>query len=132
MSDKKTPLYHTHIDLGGNMILFGGFLLPSHYSGINHEHMIVRSKAGLFDVSHMGEFIISGTDAETFLQKVTVNDVQSLEVGQAHYSAMCYQHGGIVDDLLVYKKEDEFMVVVNASNREKDLDWLGERPLFQL
>lgn len=124
MSDKKTPLYHTHIDLGGNMVSFGGFLLPTHYSGINHEHMIVRSKAGLFDVSHMGEFIISGTDAETFLQKVTVNDVQSLEVGQAHYSAMCYEHGGIVDDLLVYKKEDEFMVVVNASNQEKDLAWL--------
>ena len=124
MSDKKTPLYHTHIDLGGNMVSFGGFLLPTHYSGINHEHMIVRSKAGLFDVSHMGEFIISGTDAETFLQKVTVNDVQSLEVSQAHYSAMCYEHGGIVDDLLVYKKEDEFMVVVNASNREKDLEWL--------
>ena len=118
MSDKKTPLYHTHIDLGGNMVSFGGFLLPTHYSGINHEHMIVRSKAGLFDVSHMGEFIISGTDAETFLQKVTVNDVQSLEVGQAHYSAMCYEHGGIVDDLLVYKKEDEFMVVVYASNQE--------------
>ena len=72
----------------------------------------------------MGEFTISGTDAETFLQKVTVNDVQSLEMGQAHYSAMCYEYGGIVDDLLIYKKEDEFMLVVNASNREKDLEWL--------
>ena len=101
VSDKKTTLYHTHVDLGGNMVSFGGFLLPIHYSGINHEHMIVRSKAGLFDISHMGEFIISGTDAEIFLQKVTVNDVQSLEVGQAHYSALCYKHGGIVDDLLV-------------------------------
>ena len=124
MSEKKTALYHTHIDLGGNMVSFGGFLLPTHYSGINHEHSIVRSKAGLFDVSHMGEFTISGTDAETFLQKVTVNDVQSLEMGQAHYSAMCYEYGGIVDDFLIYKKEDEFMVVVNASNREKDLEWL--------
>jgi len=124
MSEKKTPLYNRHIQLGGNVVNFGGYLLPTQYSGIKQEHLAVRSTAGLFDVSHMGEFIVSGHDAESFLQKVTVNDVSSLSVGQAQYSAMCYENGGIVDDLLIYKKADEFMLVVNASNIEKDLDWL--------
>ncbi len=125
MQDKNTPLFDRHIELGGNMVSFGGYLLPTHYSGINLEHLGVRSKAGLFDVSHMGEFIISGSDAESFLQKVTVNDVASLSVGQAQYSAMCYANGGIIDDILVYKKKNEFMLVVNAANNEKDLDWLN-------
>jgi len=125
MDDKNTPLLDRHIELGGNMINFGGYLLPSHYSGINLEHLAVRSKAGLFDVSHMGEFIISGSDAESFLQKVTVNDVANLSVGQAQYSAMCYANGGIIDDILIYKKKNEFMLVVNAANNEKDLDWLN-------
>jgi aminomethyltransferase len=124
MQDKNTPLFDRHIELGGNMVSFGGYLLPTHYSGINLEHLGVRSKAGLFDVSHMGEFIISGSDAESFLQKVTVNDVASLSVGQAQYSAMCYANGGMIDDILVYKKKNEFMLVVNAANNEKDLDWL--------
>ena len=124
MSAKKTPLYDRHVELGGNVMNFGGYLLPTQYSGIKQEHNAVRSKAGLFDVSHMGEFIVSGYDAESFLQKVTINDVASLSVGQAHYSAMCYKDGGIIDDLLVYKKENEFMLVVNASNQEKDLGWL--------
>ena len=125
MQDKNTPLFDRHIELGGNMVSFGGYLLPTHYSGINLEHLGVRSKAGLFDVSHMGEFIISGSDAESFLQKVTVNDVASLSVGQAQYSAMCYANGGIIDDILIYKKKNEFMLVVNAANNEKDLDWLN-------
>ncbi len=124
MSEIKTPLYDRHIQLGGNVINFGGYLLPTQYSGIKQEHLAVRNSAGLFDVSHMGEFIVSGNDAESFLQKVTVNDVSSLSVGQAQYSAMCYENGGIVDDLLIYRKTDEFMLVVNASNIEKDLDWL--------
>ena len=125
MQEKNTPLFDRHIGLGGNMVSFGGYLLPTHYSGINLEHLGVRSKAGLFDVSHMGEFIISGSDAESFLQKVTVNDVTSLSVGQAQYSAMCYANGGMIDDILVYKKKNEFMLVVNAANNEKDLDWLN-------
>ena len=124
MSEKKTPLYDRHIELSGNVINFGGFLLPTQYAGIKQEHNAVRSKAGLFDVSHMGEFIVSGHDAEKFLQKVTVNDVASLSVGQAQYSAMCYDNGGIVDDLLVYKKDSEYMLVVNAANLVKDFDWL--------
>jgi aminomethyltransferase len=104
---------------------FGGYLLPTHYSGINLEHHAVRTDAGLFDVSHMGEFIISGADAEKFLQKMTVNDISMLSYGQAQYSVMCYDDGGIVDDLLIYKKENHFMLVVNASNLKKDLDWLN-------
>jgi len=124
MKEKKTPLYDRHIDLGGNVVNFGGFLLPTQYSGINHEHNAVRSKAGIFDVSHMGEFIISGSDAERFLQKITVNDVSSLSKGEAQYSAMCFKNGGIVDDLLIYKKENVFMLVVNAANLENDLEWL--------
>ena len=125
MQEKNTPLLDRHIELGGNMVTFGGYLLPTYYSGINLEHLAVRSKAGLFDVSHMGEFIISGSDAESFLQKVTVNDVASLSVGQAQYSAICNANGGIIDDILIYKKKNEFMLVVNAANNEKDLDWLN-------
>ncbi|HIF37766.1 MAG TPA: glycine cleavage system aminomethyltransferase GcvT [Gemmatimonadetes bacterium] len=124
MAEKKTPLYDRHIELGGNMVNFGGFLLPTQYTGIKQEHQAVRSKAGIFDVSHMGEFIVSGQDAESFLQKMTVNDVASLSVGQAQYSAMCFENGGIVDDLLVYKKEDDFMLVVNAARKKTDWNWL--------
>ena len=129
---KKTPLYDRHIELGGHVVDFGGYLLPTQYSGINNEHISVRTKAGLFDVSHMGEFIVSGPDGESFLQKMTVNDVASLSVGQAQYSAMCTKNGNIVDDLLVYKKENDFMVVVNASNLEKDLNWLNSHKVGQV
>ena len=126
MDGLKTPLYDMHIGFGGNMVSFGGYLLPTHYNGINHEHNLVRSKVGLFDVSHMGEFIISGNDAQSFLQKITINDLESLDVGQAQYTAMCYDDGGIVDDLLLYKDEDKFMMVVNANNIEKDMEWLNK------
>ena len=127
MEDKKTPLYEEHLKLEGNMVSFGGYILPTHYRGIKHEHEIVRSKAGLFDVSHMGEFIVSGIDSQEFMQEVTVNDVSQLKVGQAQYSAMCNENGGIVDDILVYKKENEFMLVVNAANHNKDLKWLESK-----
>ena len=93
MDGLKTPLYKKHIALKGNMVSFGGYLLPTHYTSINLEHQLVRSKAGLFDVSHMGEFIVSGSDAELFLQKITINDVSVLSVGQAQYNAMCYEDG---------------------------------------
>jgi len=124
MDGLKTPLYKKHIDLKGNMVSFGGYLLPTHYTSINHEHQVVRSKAGLFDVSHMGEFIVSGSDAELFLQKITINDVSSLKVGQAQYTAMCYEDGGIVDDLIIYKFEGKYMLVVNSNNIQKDMEWL--------
>ena len=124
MDGLKTPLYKKHIDLKGNMVSFGGYLLPTHYTSINHEHLVVRSKAGLFDVSHMGEFIVSGPDAELFLQKITINDVSNLSVGQAQYTAMCYEDGGIVDDFIIYKFEGKYMLVVNSNNIKKDMEWL--------
>ena len=121
---KKTPLYERHLSLNGTMVSFGGYLLPTYYSSIIQEHHSIRKHAGLFDVSHMGEFYLSGPDAESFLQKMTVNDVAELHDGQAQYSAMCYENGGIVDDLLIYKKKNGYMLVVNASNRNKDFQWL--------
>ena len=124
MDGLKTPLYKKHIALKGNMVSFGGYLLPTHYTSINHEHQVVRSKAGLFDVSHMGEFIVSGSDAELFLQKITINDVSNLRVGQAQYTAMCYEDGGIVDDFIIYKFEGKYMLVVNSNNIQKDMEWL--------
>ena len=124
MDTKKTPLYEIHKSLGGNMVSFGGYLLPTHYTSINHEHEVVRTKAGLFDVSHMGEFIISGHDAEIFLQQITTNNIASLKVGQAQYTAMCYEDGGIIDDLILYKTEDEFLLVVNSNNISKNLKWI--------
>ena len=131
MNGFKTPLYEKHKALKGNMVLFGGYLLPTHYTSINNEHQVVRSKAGLFDVSHMGEFIISGSDAESFLQSITINDVSHLKVGHAQYTAMCYEDGGIVDDLILYKFEDNrYMMVVNASNIDKDLDFLNKNNKF--
>ena len=113
MDGLKTPLYKKHIALKGNMVSFGGYLLPTHYTSINLEHQLVRSKAGLFDVSHMGEFIVSGSDAELFLQKITTNDISILRVGQAQYNAMCYEDGGIVDDLIIYKFEGKYLSLIH-------------------
>ncbi len=121
---KKTPLYDTHLILKGNMVQFAEYALPTYYSGIKHEHHIVRSKAGIFDISHMGEFIVSGRSALQLLQKLTINDLDLLKEGQAQYSAMCDEDGGIIDDLIIYKKENDFMLVVNAANRNKDFNWL--------
>ena len=123
---KQTPLYQKHIDLNAKMVDFAGYQMPIQYSGIIQEHNAVRNASGMFDVSHMGEFFISGEEAESFVNYMTVNDVTSLKVGDAQYSAMCYDHGGIVDDILIYKYEDKFMLVVNASNLEKDLQWLED------
>ncbi len=121
---KKTALYNQHLALKAKLIPFTGYEMPLHYSGIVQEHLAVRSDAGLFDVSHMGEFIIRGPEAEKFLQYTTVNDVSALIDGQAQYSALCYYDGGIVDDLLIYRFSDHFMLVVNASNIENDFKWL--------
>jgi len=106
------------------MVDFAGYEMPLQYAGILKEHRAVRSAAGLFDVSHMGEFIISGPGAELFLDRMTINNVSEMKPGQAQYSAMCLPHGGIIDDLLVYRLKDNFMLVVNAANLEKDLRWL--------
>ncbi|MCH8285017.1 glycine cleavage system aminomethyltransferase GcvT [candidate division KSB1 bacterium] len=121
---KKTALYDTHVKMGGKMVAFAGFSMPLVYSSIMDEHRCVRSKAGMFDVSHMGEFLISGSGALDLIQKVTINDAAKLTIGQAQYSAMCYPDGGIVDDLLVYRFQDHYMLVVNSSNIEKDFSWI--------
>ncbi len=121
---KRTAFYEIHRALGAKIVEFAGFEMPVQYSGIIEEHLTVRNKLGVFDVSHMGEFQVRGKDALTFLQKVTINDVSKLTAGMVQYSAMCYDDGGIVDDLLVYNLGEYFMLVVNASNIEKDFQWL--------
>ena len=121
---KRTAFHSIHQQLGAKLVEFGGFEMPVMYTSIIEEHMSVRTSAGLFDVSHMGEFEIRGRDAAALVQRVTINDVTKLSVGKVQYSAMCYPDGGIVDDVLVYHQGDHFMLVVNASNRQKDLDWI--------
>ncbi|MGE5314014.1 MAG: glycine cleavage system aminomethyltransferase GcvT [Acidobacteriota bacterium] len=123
---KRTPFFSLHQQAGAKIVPFGGFEMPVQYAGIMEEHKRVRETVGVFDVSHMGEFFVTGDDACAFLQTVTVNDVAKLTPGAAQYSAMCYDNGGIVDDLLVYMlSKNEYMLVVNASNTQKDFDWLA-------
>lgn len=122
---KKTSFYDIHIELGAKMVDYAGFKMPIQYpAGIIAEHKIVRESCGVFDVTHMGEFFVEGKDALAFVQKITTNDASKLAIGDAQYSAMCYENGGIVDDLLVYKlSDDRFMLVVNGANVDKDYDW---------
>ncbi len=123
---KRTPLYDLHLRLGGRMVEFGGWMLPVQYSGIKEEHNAVRTRAGLFDVSHMGEFELSGANALVFLQCALTNDFQSLAPGKIRYSPMCYEHGGTVDDLLVYcMGENQYILVVNASRADADFEHLS-------
>ncbi|MGD9569746.1 MAG: glycine cleavage system aminomethyltransferase GcvT [Sedimentibacter sp.] len=122
---KTTPLYEKHVELKGKIIDFGGWALPVEYSGILLEHEAVRTAAGLFDVSHMGEITVKGEEAEKFLQFIVTNDISVLKNNQIAYSAMCYPDGGIVDDLLVYKYSNtDYLLVVNASNTDKDFEWI--------
>ena len=124
---KKTPLYEEHLRAGGRMVDFHGWLLPVQYGGIIEEHQAVRSSAGLFDVSHMGELEVKGPDAEEFLQSIVTNDIEGIDNGQMIYSPMCYRNGGTVDDLIIYRfARDHFLLVVNASNTQKDYEWLLE------
>ncbi len=128
---KKTKLYGVHEKLGAKLIEFAGYLMPVQYSSIIQEHKAVRNSVGVFDVSHMGEFIVEGNEALDLVQYVTVNNASKLTVGKAQYSAMCYENGGIVDDLLVYKlDENKFMMVVNASNIDKDFEWITKNNKF--
>lgn len=126
MSDiQTTPLHAQHLALGAKMMAFGGFDMPVQYSGIIDEHMAVRTAAGLFDVSHMGEVMVTGAAARAFVQHLVTNDVDKLYDGRAMYTAMCRPDGGIVDDLLVYRRsEDSFMLVINAANIAKDVAWM--------
>jgi aminomethyltransferase len=124
---KRTPLFEVYKQYGGKTIDFGGWELPVQFSSIKEEHEAVRTRAGLFDVSHMGEVEVKGKDSLKYLQKMVTNDVSKLENGGAQYTAMCYENGGTVDDLLIYKIADEhYLLVINASNIEKDFTWLAE------
>jgi aminomethyltransferase len=124
---KRTPLYEVYKEYGGKTIDFGGWELPVQFSSIKEEHEAVRTRAGLFDVSHMGEVIVTGPDSLNYLQKMLTNDISKVKNGGAQYNAMCYENGGTVDDLLVYKIEDNhYLLVVNASNIEKDFKWLQD------
>jgi len=126
----KTPFYDHHVAAGGKMVSFAGFNLPVQYpKGIRAEHLAVRKNVGLFDLTHMGEFEVTGNDALEFLQKTTTNNVAALEVGQIQYSCMPTAEGGIVDDLLVYRLKDRYLLIVNAANLQKDFDWLNSHLL---
>jgi aminomethyltransferase len=123
----RTPLFEVYKENGGKCIDFGGWELPVQFSSIKEEHEAVRTKAGLFDVSHMGEVEVKGSGALDYLQKMMTNDISRIKDGGAQYTAMCYENGGTVDDLLVYKIEDNhYLLVVNAANIEKDYQWLKE------
>ncbi|HLB00954.1 MAG TPA: glycine cleavage system aminomethyltransferase GcvT [Bacteroidota bacterium] len=121
---KETPFLPIHRSLGARIVEFGGYLMPVSYTGIIAEHRAVRTAVGLFDVSHMGEFLVSGPGAAAFVQKITTNDITRIACGGVQYSVMCTPGGGIIDDLLVYHLGESFMLVVNASNTEKDLMWI--------
>ena len=121
---KRTALYDIHVKLNAKLVPFAGFEMPIQYRSIRAEHRRVRETVGVFDVSHMGEIEIRGENAIDLVQKVTINNAADLSIGQVQYSAMCYPDGGIVDDLLVYRFPDHFLLVVNASNKEKDLQWI--------
>jgi len=124
---KKTPFYNIHMNLGARMVDFAGFSMPVQYESIIKEHEAVRNKAGVFDVSHMGEFLLEGQDVKSFLQYVMINDLKLLEPTKGQYSCMCYENGSVVDDLVYYEEEPKrFRMIVNASNVEKDFQWLNE------
>jgi len=128
---KNTKFYDIHVKLGAKIVEFAGYNMPIQYSSIIGEHKAVRNSVGVFDVSHMGEVFVSGENALKFVQEITVNDASKLNDGRVQYSAMCYNDGGIVDDLLVYRISDtEFMLVINASNIEKDFNWMNENNKF--
>jgi len=121
---KRTALYQKHLDHHAKMVEFAGYEMPIQYHSIREEHRRVRSTVGVFDVSHMGEIEIRGPKALEMVQQITINDAGQLEAGQVQYSAMCYEDGGIVDDLLVYRFSEYYLLVVNAANKDKDLEWI--------
>jgi aminomethyltransferase len=128
MTLKRTALYSEHVSLKARLIDFGGWEMPVQYTGLMEEHLACRNSAGLFDVSHMGEAEVSGPAALRFLNQLVTNDVSALAVGQAQYTAMCNFEGGIVDDLVIYRRAlDRFLLVINAGNTSKDLAWMEAR-----
>ncbi len=129
MTEKKTALYDEHVELGGRMVPYAGWLLPVQYpSGTTKEHMAVRESCGLFDVSHMGEIFVKGPGAEAFLDYVLTNPMSTLKEGRVRYAILCQEDGGSLDDLVVYRLgKDDFMLVVNAANTDKDYAWLQDQ-----
>ena len=128
MENKRTCLYDKHVALGALISPFGGFDMPIQYSGIVDEHQAVRKDCGVFDVSHMGEVLVSGRDAERYVNHIFTNDVAGIPAGKILYGMMCYEDGGVVDDLLVYRMaDDRFFLVINASNIDKDWAWIEEQ-----
>ena len=128
MENKRTCLYDKHVALGALISPFGGFDMPIQYSGIVDEHQAVRKDCGVFDVSHMGEVLVSGRDAERYVNHIFTNDVTGIPAGKILYGMMCYEDGGVVDDLLVYRMaDDRFFLVINASNIDKDWAWIEEQ-----
>src|SRR5215469_8185287 len=128
ISLKRTPLYEQHRELGARLVEFGGWEMPVQYSSILEEHQAVRAQAGLFDISHMGEFYVEGQDALAFLQYLVPNDVARLAIYQALYTQLCLPDGNVIDDLLIYRlAEQHYMLVVNAANIAKDLAWVQEQ-----
>ena len=131
MSARKTPVYEQHVKHGAKIVEFAGWYLPVEFSGLINEHKAVRNDCGIFDVSHMGEITVKGERAQEFIQHIIANDVKKLYDGRILYTPMCYPHGGIVDDLLVYRNNaNDYLLVVNASNIEKDFNWLLENNKF--
>ncbi|NLX62276.1 MAG: glycine cleavage system aminomethyltransferase GcvT [Tissierellia bacterium] len=125
MVAKKTPLYDEHVKLGGKIVDYAGWFLPVQYEGLIPEHEAVRNAAGIFDVSHMGVVMVKGKDALPYLQYLFTNDLSKAEVNQVMYTMMCYPDGGVVDDLLAYKfSDDEYLLVINAANTDKDIKWM--------
>lgn len=128
---KRTPLYNSHLELGGKIVPFAGWEMPVQYSGVVNEHNTTRNAAGLFDVSHMGEIFVEGPQAENCLQYLTPNNVAKLQDFQAHYSALTNEQGGLVDDIIIYKfNKEKYLVCVNASNADKDFDWMLKNNKF--
>jgi aminomethyltransferase len=127
MELKKTPFYQIHVRLGARMVPFSGFSMPVQYQSIIKEHEAVRNNAGIFDISHMGEFLLEGDNVFDFLQYIMINDLNLLEINKGQYSCMCYENGTVVDDLVYYEESPtRFRMIVNASNVDKDFKWLNE------
>ncbi|GAB5418079.1 MAG: glycine cleavage system aminomethyltransferase GcvT [Crocinitomicaceae bacterium] len=130
---KNTALTHIHEGLGAKIVPFAGYNMPVQYEGVNAEHEVVREGVGVFDVSHMGEFLLTGSGALDLIQKITTNDASTMEIGRAQYSCMPNGNGGIVDDLIIYRiKEEQYLLVVNASNMQKDWDWISKHNTFDV
>ncbi|MBI2654105.1 glycine cleavage system aminomethyltransferase GcvT [Candidatus Woesearchaeota archaeon] len=127
---KNTPLVNEHIKLGASMVPFGGWNMPVQYTNVIEEHLATRNNAGIFDICHMGEFVVSGNNSEEFLQKLVTNDIGKLEIKQACYNCLCYENGTVVDDLFVYKLDNkQYFIVVNASTTEKDFNWFANHKM---